>query len=80
MLPSVHHPRYKALRAHLKTLRKSAGLTQVDLAKLLNVDQSYLSKIERGERYMDILFYLDWCRACEMEPNEAVMKLVEAGA
>jgi predicted transcriptional regulator len=80
MLPSVHHPRYKALRAHLKTLRKSAGLTQVDLANLLSGHQSYLSKIERGERYMDILFHLNRCRACEMEPNEAVMKLVEAGA
>ncbi|MBN3823671.1 helix-turn-helix transcriptional regulator [Burkholderia sp. Ac-20384] len=79
MLPSVHHPRYKALRAHLKALRKGAGLTQVELAQRLKVDQSYLSKIERGERYMDVLFYLDWCRACDVLPDQAVVKLVEAG-
>jgi transcriptional regulator with XRE-family HTH domain len=80
MLPSVHHPRYQALQNHLKALRKSAGLTQVELAQRLSVDQSYLSKIERGERYMDVLFYLEWCRACEIAPDQAILKLVEAGA
>lgn len=80
MLPSVHHPRYQVLRSHLKALRKTAGLTQVELAQRLSVDQSYLSKIERGERYMDVLFYLEWCRACAVAPDQAIQKLVEAGA
>jgi transcriptional regulator with XRE-family HTH domain len=79
MLPSIHHPRYQALQAHLKTLRKSAGFTQVELARRLNVDQSYLSKIERGERYMDVLLYLDWCRACGVEPGIAINSLLQAG-
>ncbi|NIF86872.1 helix-turn-helix transcriptional regulator [Burkholderia sp. Cy-637] len=79
MLPSIHHPRYEALRAHLKVLRKDAGLTQVELAARLSIDQSYLSKIERGERYMDVLLYLDWCRACGVAPDQAVMTLVDAG-
>lgn len=80
MLPSVHHPRYQALQAHLKGLRKAAGLTQVQLAQHLQLDQSYLSKIERGERYMDVLLYLDWCRACGAEPDKAITALVDAGA
>ncbi|MFM0047463.1 MULTISPECIES: helix-turn-helix domain-containing protein [Paraburkholderia] len=79
MLPSVHHPRYRALRAHLKTLRKNAGLTQVQLAERLKVGQSYLSKIERGESYMDVLFYLDWCKACGIDPDKAVVILMEVG-
>lgn len=79
MLPSIHHPRYEALRAHLKALRKDAGLTQVELAARLSIDQSYLSKIERGERYMDVLLYLDWCRACGVTPDQAVLTLVDAG-
>ncbi|CAM2198406.1 DNA-binding protein (plasmid) [Paraburkholderia kururiensis] len=82
MLPpiSVHHPRYAVLQAHLRQLRVGAGLTQVDLARRLKVDQSYVSKIERGERYVDILFYLDWCRACEADPSHAVTLLGEKGA
>ncbi|MBJ9964514.1 helix-turn-helix domain-containing protein [Burkholderia seminalis] len=76
MLPSIHHPRYQSLRAHLKTLRKAAGLTQAQLAERLGLDQSYLSKIERGERYVDVLFYIDWCQACGSAPDEAIKMLI----
>ncbi len=61
---SVHHPRYQALRAELVALRKSADLTQVQLAQRLDVGQSYVSKIERGETYVDVLVFIDWCVAC----------------
>jgi hypothetical protein len=46
----------------------------------LKVDQSYVSKVERGERYMDVLFFLDWCRACKQHPEAAITVLVKAGA
>nr|WP_248295311.1 helix-turn-helix transcriptional regulator [Paraburkholderia sp. UYCP14C] len=57
MLPptTIHHPRYKQLQAHLRQLRLTSGLTQVDLAGRVKVDQSYVSEVERGERYVDIL-------------------------
>ncbi len=51
MVLSIHHPRYIKLRQHLKQMRKSAGLSQVTIAEKLGSDQSYVSKIERGERY-----------------------------
>lgn len=76
---SVHHRRYAALQKHLKALRAGAGLTQVELAGALKVDQSYVSKVERGERYMDVMFYLDWCRACGAEPGAAISKLAAKG-
>ncbi|MGG2041914.1 helix-turn-helix domain-containing protein [Burkholderia gladioli] len=80
MLPSIHHPRYQALQGHLKELRQGSGFTQVQLAERLGIHQTYLSKIERGERYIDVLLYLDWCRACNTEPDVAVKTLVAAGA
>ena len=64
MLASVHHPRYQALQARLVALRKAADLTQVQLAQRLGVGQSYVSKIERGETYVDVLVFIDWCVAC----------------
>ena len=78
--PSIHHRRYEVLRKHLRSLRRSAGLTQAELGVRLKVDQSHVSKVERGERYMDILFYLDWCRACKQHPEAAITVLVKAGA
>jgi len=80
MLPSIHHRRYEALRKHLRAVRRTAGLTQAELGARLKVDQSHISKVERGERYMDVLFYLDWCRACKLQPEITILDLVRAGA
>ena len=35
---------------NLCKLRKSAGFRQTDIADFLNVDQSFISKVEKGER------------------------------
>ncbi|WP_290877561.1 helix-turn-helix transcriptional regulator [Aquabacterium sp.] len=75
MSVSVHHPRYVALRNHLKAMREAAGMTQNQLADALGVTQSFVSKIERGERYVDVLFYMDWCRSCAVEPDKAMRSL-----
>ena len=48
----------------MAALRKQAGLSQVQLADRLGVGQSLISKVERGESYVDVLFFVDWCRAC----------------
>lgn len=75
MVLSLHHSRYAKLRSVLKDVRKSAGLTQVQLAKRLHMEQSNLSKIERGERYLDILVFVDYCNACGAVPADVIAKL-----
>lgn len=75
MVLSIHHPRYINLRKQLKAMRLAAHLTQVEIAERLKLDQSYISKIERGERYIDTLFYIDWCNACEVAPETAIKSL-----
>ncbi len=72
---SVHHKRYAKLRSVLKSVRKEAGLTQVQLAERLHMEQSNLSKIERGERYLDTLLFIDFCRACGAVPAEVIAKV-----
>jgi hypothetical protein len=79
LLP-IHHRRYEVLRKHLRKLRGLAGLTQAELGARLKVGQSYVSKIERGERYIDVLFYVDWCRACKLVPEESLADLIRGGA
>lgn len=78
MVLSIHHPRYVLLRQQLKAMRKAAKLTQVMIAERLELDQSYISKIERGERYVDTLFYIDWCKACEIPPDQAIRDLLSS--
>lgn len=78
MVLSIHHQRYVKLRGHLKALRKAAGLTQAQLAERLGEEQAYISRIELGDRYVDVLFYLDWVRACGHTPSESVRNLEDA--
>lgn len=48
-------PEYQKLSARLKKARLEAGLTQVEAGEKLKRPQSYLSKIERGERGVDVV-------------------------
>lgn len=48
-------PRYQHLIKKLRQARLDAGLTQVDVGKKLKKPQAYVSKIERGERRIDVV-------------------------
>src|SRR5215469_4373107 len=52
---NVGNEAYKRLRELLVKARKSAGLTQTDLAVRLKRPQSFVSKYERGERRLDLV-------------------------
>ena len=51
----------------VRQLRSTAGLTQAALAKRLHRTSTYVSKIERGERSIDIPDVTRWAGACGHE-------------
>ena len=53
----------RKLQKLLKTMRRDAGLTQVQLAKTLGRPQSYVSKYESGERRLELPEIDAICRA-----------------
>lgn len=67
--------RQKRLRELLKKARLSAGLRQVDVAEILSKPQSYIAKIESGERKMDFIEVLDICTAVKLDPYDLIAKL-----
>ena len=69
---SLYDPRYVLLRQELIRIRKAAKLTQVELAAKLGVGQSLVSKIERGESFIEVLFLIEWCKACNVRVAEVV--------
>jgi transcriptional regulator with XRE-family HTH domain len=55
MTKSIHTDEYRIVLKRLKEARESANLTQFEAAHRLGKPQSFISKIERGERRIDIL-------------------------
>ncbi|PIP23726.1 MAG: hypothetical protein COX90_02055 [Candidatus Nealsonbacteria bacterium CG_4_10_14_0_2_um_filter_38_17] len=54
MPKSIYSKEYKRVVDRLKKARDEAKLKQTEVAKKLSRPQSYISKIERGERRIDI--------------------------
>lgn len=50
-----HRAKYQNFIKKLRQARLEAKLTQVDVGKKLKQPQAYVSKIERGERRVDIV-------------------------
>ncbi len=55
MSKSVYMKDYRDIIGRLKSARIEAGLAQQDVADKLGKPQSYISKIESGERRLDVV-------------------------
>ncbi|MHA6860392.1 helix-turn-helix domain-containing protein [Ralstonia pseudosolanacearum] len=71
----LYGQRYERLRRLLREVRREANLTQIQLAEKLSKGQSYVSKVERGEQYLDVLEFMEWCQACNASPGEVMGRL-----
>ena len=55
MKKTIYTPQHKLLIEKLISAREKAGLRQEDAAKLLHKTQSYMSKLESGQRRIDLV-------------------------
>jgi transcriptional regulator with XRE-family HTH domain len=78
MSASLYHVDYNHLRRLLRKVRVAAKMTQLQMADALEVGQSYVSKLERGENFVDVLLYARWCQACGVKPGAALDELLDA--
>jgi transcriptional regulator with XRE-family HTH domain len=62
---SQYQREYAAFLRQLKQTREQAGISQVQLAAKLGQTQSSVSKIERGERRVDVVELRAICQALD---------------
>jgi transcriptional regulator with XRE-family HTH domain len=75
MSKSLRTQRHRALVSALIAARKDAGLSQRALAARMKVSQSLIASIENRERRLDVIEFLDLCKALDLSPGEYLSRI-----
>ncbi len=62
--------------AALVEVRTKAGVTQRELARRLDRAHSYVSRIENGDRRLDVPEFIQWCDVLNADPVEVIRRIV----
>jgi transcriptional regulator with XRE-family HTH domain len=76
MVASMFTAAHDALVARAVELRKEAGLNQRQLAASLGREQNFIGRIETGQRRLDLVEWVEICRACGVDPETEIARLV----
>ncbi len=78
MSRSIRSSRHQTLRRLLNELRITKGLTQADVARRLKRPQSFVAKVEGGERRLDLVEFIEIVEAMGGDPVALLRKIVRA--
>jgi len=78
MPKSTHHQHYQVFLELLRELRESKGISQGMLAERLGNHQTFVSKVERGERRLDVVEFAEWCEHLGEAPEAAFIEFLAA--
>lgn len=78
MARSLRTPGHRALMQVLIETRKEAGITQQELADRLNRPQSYVAKVETGERRLDVIEFIEWAEGVGASPALLMDRVAKA--
>lgn len=73
---TIHNEQYQYLLGQLSLERRRLGLSQAEVAESLGMTQSEISKIETGERRVDILEFKNIINVYRVNKNEKLNGLV----
>lgn len=76
MNKTIHRPEYKVLLKWLISKREQKGISARKLSAQLNSAHSWVSKIESGERRLDLLEYVKICKVLEIDPCEGIQQII----
>jgi transcriptional regulator with XRE-family HTH domain len=59
-------------------MRVASGCSQAELGARLGKPQSYVSKVEAGDRRLDLVEYIFWAKALDIDPTPLVDDLARS--
>jgi hypothetical protein len=73
---TIHSQQSERVREALVKLRQNARLTQRQLARKLRREHSLISRLELGERRVDLVEFFWICQACGANPARTASSLM----
>ena len=71
-MSTAQTPQYIEFVSNLRRARKRSRLSQKALGERLGKPQSYVSKVETGERRLDLIETAEWCLALGISIGEVL--------
>ncbi len=78
MVRDLRTPGHLALMQVLVETRKARNITQQELADRMKRPQSFVAKVETGERRLDVVELVEWILAAEIDPDLIVGPVIAA--
>ena len=78
MRKSTHTPEYECVLKKLVEMRKAAGMTNRQLAAKLERENSFVWRIEHGERRLDVVEFFWVCKALGQDAKAVYGELADA--
>lgn len=75
-MKSIHDPRYKTLIQWLIAAREAQNITVRELAQKLGHTHSWVVKVENFDKKLDVLEFVDFCTALNVDPQQAFRQLL----
>ena len=75
MQKTIYSDDYALLRQWLRDQRIEKGLTMREAGDRLGVIHSWIGKVELGERRLDVIEYIRYCNALEVDPHEGLNQI-----
>ena len=74
----THKSEYRLFTSWIRDARLRANLTQEEVAAAWGTTQSVISKIERGERRLDLVQFISYCEVLDVSPEDEFRRVLIA--
>ncbi|MBJ6387936.1 helix-turn-helix transcriptional regulator [Enterobacter cloacae] len=75
-MASVYSDEYQRVINALKKARKEKGMTQAQLAEALGKPQSFIAKVENGERRLDVVEFVHLAYLVGLDTEKIIRDMV----
>lgn len=79
-MKTIHDPRYARTIQWLISARQERNLTVRQLAQRIGHTHSWVVKVENLDKKLDVLEFIDFCKALDVDPQSAFAQLLDDSA